>query len=73
MLGMEVKVMNYLFKKKEAFCDMLRDDRGDTNVISIIIILVVVIGLAVMFKNNVGKLAGGIWNTINSDTAGFVS
>ena len=52
---------------------MLRDDRGDTNVISIIIILVVVIGLAVMFKDNVGKLAGGIWNTINSDTAGFVS
>ena len=69
---MEVKVMNYLFKKKEAFCDMLRDDRGDTNVISIIIILVVVIGLAVMFKDNVGKLAGGIWNKIKNQTNTFV-
>lgn len=73
MLGMEVKVMNYLLKKKEAFCDMLKDDRGDTNVISIVIILVVVIGLAVLFRDNIGTLANGIWNTINTDAEDFVS
>ena len=72
MLDLEVKVMNKLIKMKEGFSEKFMDERGDTNIISIIIILVVGIGLATLFKGNIGNLANGVWNKVNADTKSFV-
>lgn len=71
MLGLEVCMMNKLIKAKERFAEKISEERGDTNIISVIIILVVVIGLATLFKTNIGKLANDIWKRINTDTGVF--
>ena len=71
MLDLEVRVMNKLLKMKEGRAAKFMDERGDTNIISVIMILVVVIGLATLFNDNIGDLANSIWNNINSDTSVF--
>lgn len=71
MLDLEVRVMNKLLKMKEGMAAKFMDERGDTNIISVIMILVVVIGLATLFNDNIGDLANSIWNNINSDTSVF--
>ena len=71
MLDLEVRVMNKLLKMKEGMAAKFMDERGDTNIISVIMILVVVIGLATLFNDNIGNLANSIWNNINSDTSVF--
>lgn len=71
MLDLEVRVMNKLLKMKEGMAEKFMDERGDTNIISVIIILVVVIGLATLFRTNIGNLANSVWTKINTDTSVF--
>ena len=51
---------------KEGVKNFFVDEEGDTNIISIILILVVVIALAVAFRKNIADLADGIWKKIFS-------
>lgn len=71
MLDLEVRVMNRLVKAKEAFAAKLGEERGDTNIISVIIILVIVIALAATFKTNIEKVAKDLWTNINSTAETF--
>lgn len=71
MLELQVKMMNKLLKMKENFASSIKDERGDTNVISVVIILVVVIGLAVLFKDNIGSIVNNLWTTINGKATSF--
>ena len=41
---------------------LLKDERGDTNIIAIIIILAIVIALAIVFKSQLTALFNKIWN-----------
>lgn len=71
MLDLEVRMMNKLIKMKEGFAEKFMDERGDTNVISVIIILVVVIGLAVTFKKNIEGISTNIWSNITKQADTF--
>ena len=74
MLGYEVKVMNGLWKMKEnvkeAVHDFFTTEDGDTNFISIIIILVLVIALAALFRKNIAAIVKAIWTQISKDVKG---
>lgn len=73
MLDLEVKVMNKLFKMKEGVTEKFMDERGDTNVISVVIILVVVIGLAVTFKSTIEGISTNLWKNITTKANTFTS
>ncbi len=46
-----------------------QDEQGDTNMISVIIILVIVVGLAVVFRKNIAAMATKMWETIFKDAS----
>ena len=43
---------------------VLKNERGDTNIIAIIIILAIVIALAVVFRNSLMNLFNKIWGSL---------
>lgn len=49
---------------KEKLCDLLKNERGDTNIIAIILILAIVIALAIIFRNQLTALFNKIWNSL---------
>lgn len=44
--------------------NFVTDEKGDTNIISIVIILVIVVGLAIVFRSNIENLFNAIWNKV---------
>ena len=77
MLSYEVKVMNGLWRMKEnvkeAVHDFFTTEDGDTNFISIIIVLVIVVGLAVFFRKQIATLVNNIWKNIFAQADGALS
>lgn len=71
MLNLEVKVMNGLWRAKnnvgKAVHDFFVDEEGDTNLISIIIVLVIVIAIAAIFRKNIAKIVNSMWTSIAGD------
>ena len=71
LLDYEVAVRNGLIKAKEiagkAIKDFFTDEQGDTNMISIILVLVIVIALAALFRNNIREMVNAMWDTISGD------
>lgn len=71
MLDFEVSVRNRLWRVsqsvKGAVKDFLTTEDGDTNFISIIIVLMIVLGLALLFRNKINELVGGWWSSISRD------
>ena len=71
MLGYEVRIKNGLWRMKENVKDAAHDffttEDGDTNFISIIIVLVIVIALAALFRNNIKEMVQSIWTKIKGD------
>lgn len=69
MLEFEVSVRNRLWRAsqsvKGAVKNFFTTEDGDTNFISIIVVLVIVLGLAALFRKNIGELVSGWWNKIN--------
>ena len=57
-----------LFKNKVA--SFFKDEKGEVNIIAIIVILAIALALAVIFRNQIVKLFdqiwGGIWGDANS-------
>lgn len=71
MLDLEVRAVNGMWRMKqrigEAIHNFFTDEEGDTNFISIIIILVIVVGLAVVFRKNIAALVKSMWTSIFKD------
>ncbi|MCM1122685.1 MAG: hypothetical protein NC416_08880 [Eubacterium sp.] len=71
MLDYEVRVMNGLWRMKERTKEAVRDffttEDGDTNFISIIIVLVIVVALAIVFRKNIANLVNSLWQKIFQD------
>ena len=69
MLDYEVKVMLAWHRAKVAVkkgvMDFFTNENGDTNMISIVVVLVVVLGLAILFKKNATDFVEKLWGTIN--------
>ena len=52
---------------KERLISSLKNERGDTNIISIIVILAIVIALAVIFKDKLVQLFEKIWGSLDDE------
>lgn len=69
MLDYEVKAMLAWQRAKAAVKkgvrDFFTDENGDTNMISIVVVLVIVLGLAIAFKTQAGDFVTKLWGTIN--------
>lgn len=70
MLDYEVKVMLAWQRAKVAVkkgvMDFFTNENGDTNMISIVVVLVVVLGLAILFKKNATTFVEKLWKTIDT-------
>lgn len=55
---------------KQGVKEFFTDEEGDTNIIAVILLLVIVIALAVMFRDNIGELAKGMFNKVFEDAGG---
>lgn len=75
MLDFEVSVRNRLWRASQSVKGMVKDflttEDGDTNFISIIIVLMIVLGLALLFRNKINDLVKGWWTSISRDGAGI--
>lgn len=73
MLEFEVKVKNRIWRATErvkgAVKSFLTTEDGDTNFISIIVVLVIVLGLAAYFRKEIEALVTGWWTSISSSGA----
>ena len=71
MLSLEVKVMMGLKRTANMVGEKVRnfftDEEGDTNFISIIVILVIVLGVAVVFRENIARIVNNIWEQVFKD------
>lgn len=65
------KIANKLLLKgleaKIKLVDALKSERGDTNIISIIVILAIVIALAVIFRKSIMDLFSQIWGSLTDE------
>lgn len=65
------KLANKMFFKglelKETLKKLWKNEKGDTNIIAIIIILAIVIALAIIFRNQLTALFNKIWNSLFSN------
>lgn len=71
MLKYEIMVVDGVWRLKEqvkeAVHNFFTDESGDTNLISIVVVLVIVMALAVVFRKNIASLVNGMWQTIFTD------
>ncbi|MCI7062109.1 MAG: flagellin-like protein [Lachnospiraceae bacterium] len=68
MLAAEVNMVLKVQKAKRRFKEFVCNEEGDTNIIAIVLILVVVIALAVIFRDNIKKLVDSIWKKVFADS-----
>lgn len=67
LLEFEVRMRNKLWKVGEGVRRFVHDEEGDTNVISIIVVLVIVLGLAIVFKDKIKELVDTLWNSVTDN------
>ena len=60
----------YLMLKANALACMA-DDRGDTNFISVVVILAIVVVLAVLFNEQATNAVNSLWSKINGRLSGL--
>jgi Flp pilus assembly pilin Flp len=62
----------YFLKKfligRKLIMDFIKDEKGETNIVAIILIIVIVIGLVVIFKDRIGSLIDNLFDKIDSKT-----
>lgn len=62
------KLVNKMYFKalaaKNTVLNALKNERGEANIISIILILVIVITLAIVFRDSLTSLFNKIWNSL---------
>lgn len=51
----------------------LRDERGDVNIVSIVVLIGIAVLLAIVFKNAIGKLLTSLLETITRNAGGAVN
>ncbi len=64
---LDAKLTVAKWNMKERAKDFFSEERGDTNLITIIVVLVIVMALAVVFRQNIASLVNGIWTKIFAD------
>mgnify|MGYP003289087984 CR=1 FL=1 len=54
---------------KDTIRNILSEERGEVNIIAIVIILAIALALAVIFKDNIEQIFDSIWNGIFEDVS----
>ena len=67
LLKFEVMLQNKLWRVSEKIKSFVMDEEGDTNVISIIVVLVIVLGLAIVFKDRIKELVDTLWTSVTGN------
>lgn len=65
MANVTAKATMKMMAAKARVKEMLRDERGEVNLIAILLIIVVVVGLVIIFRDNIEGLIDSIFNNIN--------
>lgn len=71
MKNLQTKIMVSLLDLKYRMEKAWKDESGEANIIAIILIIIVVIGLAVFFKDQIGQIVTGLFAKISSALNGF--
>lgn len=58
------RCQQFMEEKARSLKNFLFEERGDTTIIAIVLVLVVVIGLAVIFRDNIVSLANKAWDSV---------
>lgn len=66
MSKISADIMVKYWRAKEAFKSFLEEERGDSHIIAVILVLVVVVGLAVLFRQKISDIVTKLWNKITS-------
>lgn len=70
MLNLMLATSTYL---KERFSKFANDERGEVNVVAIVVLIGVAVLLAILFKDRVSQLITDLFNTISGKAGGAVS
>lgn len=71
MMIQNLNVMLALIKAKVQ--SFLRDERGDVNIVSIVVLIGVAVLLAIVFKDAIGSLLTSLLETITGNATGAVN
>lgn len=66
-----VKTMGLIAKYK--LMKLFSDERGDVNVVAIVVLIGVAVLLAILFKDQIGALLTSLLRTINGNAEGVVN
>lgn len=56
-----------LLKSRMAFDNFLRDEEGDVNIVSMVVLIGIAVLLAVLFKDNIKNLLNSMFETISNN------
>ncbi len=65
------KIMLGYFKAKCKVMSFFEDETGETNIIAIILLIVVVIAMAVIFRKQIANVINSLFNRVNNDISNF--
>ena len=63
---MKTWLCNQKFNVERRVNDFLSEERGDTNIIAIILLIIVVIALVAVFRTQMTNIVNGLFNQIKS-------
>ena len=69
--GLIYRFFNGAFFRKSGNGDLIRDDRGETNIIAIVLIIIVVIAVAAIFREKIFDLIGRLFTKVDSGVEDF--
>ena len=70
---MKMKLLRGYFRAKGLLEDFAKEERGGTEIIAIILIIVVVIGLAAFFRDGIKEVVTNLMERIKGEAGGFQS
>lgn len=70
---MKMKLLRGYFRAKGLLEDFAKEERGEANIIAIILIIVVVIGLAALFRDGIKEVVTNLMERIKGEAGGFQS
>ncbi len=54
-------------KVKDAFNSLIKEEKGGAEIVAIMLIVIILIGIAVIFRNELGDLIEDMFNRISND------
>lgn len=59
------------WRVKEGIKDFFQEERGDSTIIAVILVIVIVVGLALVFRDKITEIVSNLWASITNSTKDF--